>query len=68
MDGCLTDRKQSSCLAAMGTNRLKLLKNWAWVFGGQLNAKEGLHLKIRNMQYDIDQSTQPYIAEDVFIF
>ena len=41
----------------MGTNRLKLPKNSAWVFGGQLNAKDGLHLKIRNMQHDIDQST-----------
>jgi hypothetical protein len=61
-------------LVAMGTNRLKPLKNSAWVFGGQLNAKESLYLKIRNMQYDIDQSTkkgnglQPYIAEKVFTF
>ena len=45
-------------LAAMGTNRLKPPKNSPWVFGGQLNAKESLHLKISNMQYDIYQSIQ----------
>lgn len=54
------DRPQAIELspAAMGTNRLLLLKNSAWMFGGQLNAKEGLRLKIRNVRYDIDQSTQ----------